>query len=375
MNLFTENPTKTIKPAHWIGSLQGLRAIAFLAIFLSHTGIGPFGCFGTWGVSVFLMMSGFLMSYQYLRKPESPTFGLLFAWSKIKKLYPLHLIMMIGKLPFTVANVLRGWLSMSSFFFAVGLNIALFQIWIPCESIYTAFNGPSWFLDVIALAYLFFPLFLRVLKKIDSLYSALKYIFLFVSVHVLLSFVSLFFLDKGFDPETIKWLTYYFPPVRCCDFGIGCVLGWLYLHRSSCDIKHINNIKQVLWQSLCFLMIAVSMYFYTFGLTIFGSDAFRFSLLFLPSTILLIWLVSTASGYIEKVWSVKPLELVAKVSPYAFLIHDVVILYVREFFQIFFPAVPLIIASLISLFLTLLLSRLWLYISTSISFNCRVHSN
>lgn len=59
MNSITANPIKTVKPIRWIGALQGLRAIAFLAIFLSHSGIGPFGCFGAWGVSLFLMMSGF----------------------------------------------------------------------------------------------------------------------------------------------------------------------------------------------------------------------------------------------------------------------------------------------------------------------------
>lgn len=36
MNSFTANPIKTVKPICWIGVLQGLRAIAFLAIFLSY---------------------------------------------------------------------------------------------------------------------------------------------------------------------------------------------------------------------------------------------------------------------------------------------------------------------------------------------------
>lgn len=36
MNSFTANPIKTVKPIRWIGALQGLRAIAFLAIILSY---------------------------------------------------------------------------------------------------------------------------------------------------------------------------------------------------------------------------------------------------------------------------------------------------------------------------------------------------
>ena len=33
-----------------IYSIQGLRAIAFLAIFISHSGIGSYGCLGARGV-------------------------------------------------------------------------------------------------------------------------------------------------------------------------------------------------------------------------------------------------------------------------------------------------------------------------------------
>lgn len=50
-----------------IQSLQGLRAVAFIFILISHCGIN-FGGFGEWGVSVFFILSGFLMSYNYVGK-------------------------------------------------------------------------------------------------------------------------------------------------------------------------------------------------------------------------------------------------------------------------------------------------------------------
>ena len=75
-----------------INSIQGLRAIAFLAIFISHTGIGSLGALGAWGVSVFFVLSGFLMMYNYYNKESIPKFGFRFAWNKIKKLYSLHVI-------------------------------------------------------------------------------------------------------------------------------------------------------------------------------------------------------------------------------------------------------------------------------------------
>ena len=65
-------------------SIQGLRAIAFIAIFISHVGFNNLGVLGAWGVSVFFVMSGFLMMNNYIKKNKNPEFGFKFAWSKTK---------------------------------------------------------------------------------------------------------------------------------------------------------------------------------------------------------------------------------------------------------------------------------------------------
>ena len=46
-------------------SLQGVRGIAFLGVFLYHASIIETG---PWGVSVFVILSGFLMTYNYYDK-------------------------------------------------------------------------------------------------------------------------------------------------------------------------------------------------------------------------------------------------------------------------------------------------------------------
>lgn len=45
-----------------LAALQGIRALAFLGIFSEHAGITHLG---SWGVSCFLILSGFLMYYNY----------------------------------------------------------------------------------------------------------------------------------------------------------------------------------------------------------------------------------------------------------------------------------------------------------------------
>lgn len=53
-----------------IDGLQGLRAVAFIAIFISHTSVGNYSKLGAWGVSIFLVLSGFVMVYSYWNKRE-----------------------------------------------------------------------------------------------------------------------------------------------------------------------------------------------------------------------------------------------------------------------------------------------------------------
>lgn len=67
-----------------IDSLQGLRAIGFILIFLWHCGIGYAGAYS---VSLFFMLSGFCMMLKNIRGGQKS--------NVIVKLYPLHVVMTI----------------------------------------------------------------------------------------------------------------------------------------------------------------------------------------------------------------------------------------------------------------------------------------
>lgn len=92
-----------------IRSIQGLRAIAYIAIFISHSRVGSFGYLGAWGVSVFLVMSGLLMYISYHERVEMfDNYSVLdcikFSYSKIRKLYLLHFLMMILSIPYAIVS-------------------------------------------------------------------------------------------------------------------------------------------------------------------------------------------------------------------------------------------------------------------------------
>ena len=74
----------------------------------TYHGIGAklyFG--GRWGVSVFFVLSGFVLVRSYWERPVEPTVRNAFAFSagKIKKLFPLHVLMLLAGLLGLLASI------------------------------------------------------------------------------------------------------------------------------------------------------------------------------------------------------------------------------------------------------------------------------
>ena len=154
-------------------SIQVIRAVAFILIFLSHVELTSTGGIG---VSLFLVLSGFCMTYAYLDRPEktpSPSIrnNLKFAWGKIKKLYPLHVVTLLF-----VALVIFGGLILhrgsvkeiaeqGGYFIA---NTLLLQSWIPWRDGYFSYNAVSWYLSTIAFSYFLFPVIFKVIQSKDK---------------------------------------------------------------------------------------------------------------------------------------------------------------------------------------------------------------
>ena len=153
-----------------ISSLQGLRAVAFLCVVISHCG-APW--LGPWAISVFVALSGFLMVCNYYDRPRTAPglrSAIAFSFKKIRRLYPLHLIMMAAALLLVLKGLLvqpsaRGVLSCAA---QLVVSIFLLQTWIPSSRFWFCLNGVAWYLSVQAFLYAIFPTLLAVLKKADA---------------------------------------------------------------------------------------------------------------------------------------------------------------------------------------------------------------
>ena len=338
-----------------ISSLQGLRAAAFLSIVLSHCG-APW--LGPWAVTVFVALSGFLMTCSYYDRPRTASglrSAVAFSLQKIRKLYPLHLIMMAAALLFVLKGLLaqpsaRGVLSCAA---QLVVSIFLLQTWIPSSRFWFCLNGVAWYLSVQAFLYAIFPALLAVLKKADA--RRLRCIAAVIFCAQCL--FSLAVWKAGLSGKAAFFLTYLCPLFRAGDFTISCCMGCLYHSRKQESglpggAFSLLELAAVLLAGGCLFIAATQV-------GVLGAAAFRYNVLFIPSAVLLVWLLAVGKGFISRLFSAKPFLWLAGLSPYGFLIHQVLIRYMEWFADKFNLTVHPVVWALTVLLLTLCLSSFY----------------
>lgn len=252
--------------------------------------------------------------------------SVLFSLGKSKKLYPLHLTMMIVALLPILKKIPSNYefdtLVLS--FAQILSNILLVQAWIPSDRFWYSLNGVAWYLSVLLFVYMMFPTILSILKRLNF-----KEIIVFATSAYFAQCMVSACAGCYFDGEICKFVTYLCPLFRLGDFSIGCCLGWFYLDyknngaspKAYCCIKDsINEFGTVLLN-----LIPIIIFTYKFGLL--GKDMFRYNVIYTPFTALLIYVFSKSEGAISRFLSIKPMIWLANVSSSCFLTHQLIIKY------------------------------------------------
>ena len=337
-----------------ISSLQGLRAVAFLCIVLSHCGV-PW--LSPWAITVFVALSGFLMTCNYYDRPRTAPgvrSAMAFSLQKIRKLYPLHLIMMAAALLFVLKGLLaqpsvRGALSC-----AAQLAVSIFlQTWIPSSRFWFCLNGVAWYLSVQAFLYAIFPPLLAALKKADA--RRLRCIA--AAIFCAQCLFSLAVWKAGLNETAAFYLTYLCPLFRAGDFTISCCMGCLYRNRK--QVSTLPGGAFSLLELAAVLLAGGCLFIAAKQVGVLGAVAFRYNVLFIPSAVLLVWLLAMDKGVISRLLSAKPFLWLAELSPYGFLIHQVLIRYMEWFADKFNLPVHPVVWTLTVLLLTLCLSSFY----------------
>lgn len=315
-----------------IASIQSLRACAFLTVFILHL---EGATIGVWGVSVFFILSGFIMFYAYRNRNLESGFekNILFALRKIKKLYLLHIITMI------LAVVIEVYMyfdyiapnNVRDIYERIVLNTFLMQSWMPDQNIFFSLNGVSWYLSTSLFLYFMFPYIINRVKKYNSIFESFIKIAMILSVQIL---VGIILGRLNATEEIAKWVTYIMPIYRIGDFYIGMVIGYIFINKK-CLFDSLSKpyfgifISAVEVLILVLTVIANKIYDDSIGVP--GSIYFKFTLLYTPLSTMAVYLFALNKGIISKLLTNKLVIYIGEISGFAFITHFIIIRYYNEF--------------------------------------------
>lgn len=341
-------------------SLQALRALAFIGIFLRHAGSEV-----SWpalGVSIFFVLSGFFMILTYEDRKLSCSIktNLSFSINKIKKIYPLHIITMICILPLMLLLYIRSGITIKRIailFAEIIMNMTLTQTWFPYSSINASLNGVAWFLSAMLFLYFMFPYIKKILSaKTTRWMLIMSIVILALEILVCIPFI----LILGKDSPVYVWFMYYFPVFRLGDFFIGCCLGKYYLENgfSAKSTKFVTLYELVTLVVTVFVMLWLKIEQPSMVLLSFHN----LTTIWIPISVLWIYFFARNQGYLTRFLTNKVLVFIGDISVYTFLIHYVITQYTvigLAFLGIELQGVMKYIMILMEFSLTIFVSKLY----------------
>lgn len=242
----------------------------------------------------------------------------MFAISKIKKLYPLHIILLFPAIVLQIYSYhLNGFSALdilSDLIQKIIANVLLIQAWIPSSSFYFSLNGVSWYLSLSLFCYFMFPMICRQGKKMRTNKCLLETVVCVILIQCIVGITFTLFM-----PEYVYWFTYICPLYRLGDFIIGYCIGRIFSNRKS-EISNYTAIELI----AVIAMVAAHVIYNVVPGTWWKSD-----LLFLSSSVLLVYSFAQNKGVISRILGNKLIIWIGNLSAYTYLLHQIIIRYLK----------------------------------------------
>ena len=237
-------------------ALTGLRFVAALLVVLFHYQFLVHGLAqsaapgarviqaGFVGVSIFFVLSGFILAYTYLDSAGAMRTTVPAFWhARFARIYPAYAFALVLSLPIFIDVALVrpvGVIHLSDFIKAAVLTPTLLQAWTPKKA--WMWDGPAWSLSVEAFFYALFPFIAvaiarRPFRQIVAIgcFAGLCAL-VGPSVYALTSPLGIWRVTTAtYGPwvATLKFLPLFHLP----EFVIGICTGVIFIHRRDTDSK------------------------------------------------------------------------------------------------------------------------------------------
>jgi len=334
-----------------IPSLDGIRAVAVLLVFFSHTGFGHI-IPGGLGVTIFFFLSGYLITTLLVEEHKSTdTISLKnFYIRRIYRLFPPLYIVIIGAVVITVLKGSSSFISMDGFLSQILHYSNYYIIFVGKEGMIPGL-GILWSLAVEEHFYLFFPIFLLFfIKKLS-----LKNLVLLIILIIVLVIAWRLLLVLNFDILSLRDphynYTYYATETRIDSLLYGCVMALILnpVYARKTEIKP-SIIKAG-------LLIGTSMILFTlFYRDVIFRETIRYTIQGIAMFPIFYYVITQENSYIYKFLNLKPVAFIGKISYSFYLSHYVLIYLAQGFF-----GDTLIVKNIVGLFFTLIFSTIMYY--------------
>lgn len=294
----------TESPYQFITSLNAIRFFAAVGIVIFHFGrwsdpfthvwIHPYVMFSNLGVTLFFVLSGFIMVHVYGERLRGEQGGITrkqFFTARIARIVPVYLVALCGVFLYVLYDQ-QSWTLPS-----LMLQITFLHAWFPHEAL--SLNFPGWSLSTEMFFYLLFPsLFLFLTARTWPkrwVYTVGLWV---VSNAVTIGYVLYYVHTPELADEWVK----FFPLLHLNSFVVGVVSGLWYQERQ----KQISlRVSALAVFAICVIPIIFQDEMY---------NVFQHNGLLAPVFAVIILAVAQAKGVIQRVLSWRPFVVGGDIS-------------------------------------------------------------
>ena len=345
-----------------INNLTGLRAYAATWVALYHfngtlgtsipTFIGPVIGNGAWGVDIFFVLSGFILSHIYSRNFRENNIKFsdfkIFIVKRFARIYPMHFFTFLLTCAFLIIALKTNFQFSKDHDFGLYtalLNIFMVQAWGLEKT--PSWNQVSWSISAEWFAYLF--LFFSIIK-LSTKINLSKFIFCLVVVWLLLIVYSNFYLKKDISSVVTFGIARIIPEF----------LGGYVVYELSNKSPNLVKLNGIIKSINCDLVAFIAL----IAICGLANLPYAFNIFLLPFIMLLIGALNIGGPYSNIIFGNKTVLYFGEISYSVYLIHPFVNIVGKRFSEKIIYC-----RSLNWLFLVVLFEFIFLIVLASISFH------